>query len=120
MNDPSVTGSVRAVVEKHGALMVVLFFLRTYWKQVGGFISAIFVVGMFYQQFRSMQGSVDALTAAVKTQDEHIQRQEGHLQAIDANIVSIKDKQITQESRWNTVTTEAAIVITPKAKPRKK
>ena len=111
MTDPSATGSVKAAVERHGAGMVLLVFLRTYWKQVGGFIGAVFAVGVLYDQFRDMQKGFLDLKTAVDSQSAHIERQEGHLQSIDANILQIREKQTTQESRWNAVTTEASIVI---------
>jgi hypothetical protein len=118
MNDPSVTATLKAAEEKHGTIMLVLAFLRRYWGRVLGVICAAFVCGKFYSQFQELQTGMNRLTDAVRTQDEHIQRQEGHLQAIDSNIVSIRETQTTEESRWNAVTTEAAIVITPK--PRHK
>lgn len=113
MNDPSVTASVRAVVEKHGALMVVLFFLRRYWPAITGVVVAAVTVGVFLAQFKALQTSSDAQTRILQTLGERITH-------VEDKVDAIKELQTKQESRWNTVTTEAAIVITPKAKPRKR
>lgn len=107
----SVTQTLKAAEEQHGALMLVLAFLRQYWGRVVGVLCAAFVCGQFYSQFRILQQAMTELTQSVKAQDEHIQRQEGHLEAIDNTLITIREKQTEEQSRWNTVTTEASIVI---------
>lgn len=113
MADPSVTGSLQKLEEQHGALLLMLALLRRYWPRVIALICAVFVCGKFFNQFEQLQAGQEALTKEIAQQNDHIERQEGHMEAIDANILSIKEGQSKADARWEAIHAAADIVVQP-------
>jgi len=66
MTEPhGLTGKFEALVQRHGALMVIYVFLRTYWKAVAGVGGSLIAFGVFVNKFNTLIDGQKAHTDAI-------------------------------------------------------
>ena len=112
MTEPTVTQTVRAMMERQGALMVLLALVRHYWKPIVVVAGVIAGFAVFIEQFHALQKSNQEQAAAFKLFAQGVDTRLGHL---EGTVETVRAQQVAELANWNTITTEAKIVISPKA-----
>lgn len=112
MTEPTVTQTVRTMMERKGALLVLFTLVRHYWKPIA--VAAGIVAGFstFVAQFQALREANKEQTAAFKHFAEGVDMRLGHL---EGTVETVRAQQVAELANWNTITTEAKIVISPKA-----
>jgi hypothetical protein len=113
--DPTVTQTVRAMMERRGTTLVALALLRHYWKTASIVLASAVAFGTFLSQFHALQASNDKQAAIF----------ESFAQRVDLRLATIEKQQAVELANWSTITTEAKIVISktpapPPAAPARK
>ena|SRR6266404_1583861 len=110
MTEPSVTGNFKAMIERHGTIIVTLAFLRHYWKQIVGTAGVLLGCGIFVDKFNTLIENQKTATAAI------INNQQATTQAITAltiRVGAVEKSELDRSILEKAIGEAAHITVTP-------